>query len=170
MDLYSKEVMKHFRKPQNVGKIKNADGIGKVGNLRCGDIMYLYIKVAKDKKGKEIINDIKFETYGCTVAIANTSLLTTMVKGKTIEEAMKIKKDDLVKKFGGVPFIKIHCSLLAVDALAEAIYDYFKKIGRPISKELEERHEAAEKIGEELKKHHGGLFKVEEELHKEYEK
>ena len=166
MNLYSKEVMKHFRKPQNVGRMKNPSAIGKVGNLRCGDIMYLYLKIEKNKKGKEIIKDVKFETFGCTVAIANTSLLTTMIKGKTIEGAMKITKNDLIKKFKGVPFIKIHCSLLAVDALSEAIYDYFQKTGKPISKELEERHKNAEKIGEEIKEKHGGLFKVEEELHK----
>ena len=116
MELYSKEVMKHFKHPQNVGKMKSPSAVGKVGNLRCGDIMYLYIKVEKDKKGREVIKDVKFETYGCTVAIANTSLLTTMVKGKTIEQAMKIKKEDLIKRFGNVPFIKIHCSMLAVDA------------------------------------------------------
>jgi len=166
MELYSKEVMRHFKSPQNVGKIKNPSGIGKVGNLRCGDIMYLYIKVEKDKKGKEIIKDVKFETFGCTVAIANTSLLTTMIKGKTIEQAMKIKKEDLLRKFGGVPFVKIHCSLLAVDALSEAIYDYFKKSGKKISSELETRHKKAEKVGEELEKRHKDLVKIEEKLHK----
>src|SRR3989338_10278900 len=110
MRFYSNEVMKHFKKPQNVGKIKNADGLGKVGNLSCGDIMYLYLKIVKNKKGQEIIKDVKFETFGCTVAIANTSLLTTMVKGKTLEQAQKITKDDLVKKFKNVPSVKVHCS------------------------------------------------------------
>jgi len=103
--LYSKEIMKHFKNPQNVGKIKNPDGLGRAGNLTCGDIMYLYLKITRDKKGREIIKDIKFETFGCTVAIANTSLLTTMVKGKTLEEAMKITKDDLIKKFGEIPIL-----------------------------------------------------------------
>lgn len=166
MELYSKEVMKHFKHPQNVGKMKNPSAVGKVGNLRCGDIMYLYLKIKRDKKGREIIEDVKFETYGCTVAIANTSLLTTMVKGKTIEQAMKIKKEDLIKKFGSVPFVKIHCSMLAVDALSEAIYDYFKKSGRKITKELQEKHNKAEKIEKEIKEKHKELIKLEEKLHK----
>ena len=166
MSLYSNEVMKHFKKPQNVGKIKNADGLGKVGNLSCGDIMYLYLKIVKNKKGQEIIKDVKFETFGCTVAIANTSLLTTMIKGKTLDEAMKVTKDDLVKKFGNVPLIKVHCSLLAIDALAEAIYDYYIKNKKPISKELQEKHERAEKIGQEIEHRHSELVGLEEELHK----
>mgnify|MGYP001574364028 CR=1 FL=1 len=164
--LYSKEVMKHFKTPQNVGRIKNPDALGKVGNLTCGDVMYLYLKIAKNKAGKEIIKDIKFETFGCTVAIANTSLLTTMIRGKTLEEAMKVTKDDLVKKFGNVPLIKVHCSLLAVDALAEAVYDYYIKQKRPIPAELQKRHEKAEKIGKEIGHRHGGLVELEEELHK----
>ncbi|MDO8424574.1 MAG: iron-sulfur cluster assembly scaffold protein [bacterium] len=167
MALYSKEVMKHFKTPQNVGKMENADGLGKVGNLRCGDIMYLYLKIVKNKKGKEVIKDVKFETFGCTVAIANTSLLTTVIKGKTLEEALRVTKDDLVKKFGNVPMIKVHCSMLAVDALSEAIYDYFLKNKRPISEELQKRHEAAEKIGKEIEHRHGELVELEEELHKE---
>lgn len=165
--LYSKEIMKHFKNPQNVGKIRNPDGLGRVGNLTCGDIMYLYIKVEKDRKGKEIIKNVKFETFGCTVAIANTSLLTTMIKGKRIEEVMKITKDDLLKKFGGVPFMKIHCSMLAVDALFEAIYDYYVKSGKKISKELQEKHEATEKIGKELEERSKELLDFEEKIHEE---
>lgn len=110
MPLYSKEVLKHFKSPKNVGRIKNPDGLGRVGNLTCGDIMYLYLIIGKDKKAREIVKDIKFETFGCTVAIANTSLLTTMVKGKTLEYAMKITKNDLIKKFKNVPLVKVHCS------------------------------------------------------------
>lgn len=165
--MYSKEIIKHFKNPQNAGKMKNFDAIGKVGNLRCGDIMYLYVKVRKNKKGEEIIEDIKFETFGCTVAIANTSLLTTMVKGKTLEKALEVTKDDLVKKFKNVPLVKVHCSLLAVDALSEAIYDYFKKQKRQIPESLEKRHKDAELIGKELEKRHGELLKIEEEIHKE---
>jgi len=165
MSLYSKQVLKHFKSPQNVGKIKNPDALGKVGNLTCGDVMYLYLKIGKNKKGKEIIKDVKFETFGCTVAIANTSLLTTMVKGKTLEQAQKITKDDLVKKFKNVPLIKVHCSLLAIDALSEAIYGYYKKQGREISPELKARHEKAEKIGKEIKHRHSSLVELEEELH-----
>ena len=164
--LYSKEVMKHFKNPRNVGKMKNPSGLGKAGNLKCGDTMYFYLRIGKDKKGREIIKDVKFETYGCAIAIANTSLLTAMVKNKTLEEAIKITKDDLLKKFGQVPFVKIHCSLLAVDALAEAIYDYYKKNKKPISEELQKRHEMAEKIGKEIEHRHGELVKIEEEIHK----
>ena len=166
MSLYSKEIMKHFRNPQNVGKIEHPSGVGRVGNLRCGDIMYLYLKVGKDKKGREIIKGVKFETFGCTVAIANTSLLTTMIKGKSLDEAMKITKEDLLKKFGNVPFVKIHCSMLAVDALSEAIYDYYVKSKKKIPKNLQKRHEAAEKIGKELEKRHKVLVQIEEKIHK----
>ncbi|TSC94170.1 MAG: NifU protein [Parcubacteria group bacterium Licking1014_1] len=166
MSLYSNEIMKHFKNPQNVGRIKKCDALGKVGNLSCGDIMYLYLKIGKNKKGEEIIKDTKFETFGCTVAIANTSLLTTMIKGKTLNEAMKITKDDLVKKFGNIPLIKVHCSLLAVDALAEAIYDYYKKNKKPISQLLQEKHEKAERIGKEMEHRHSAIVELEEELHK----
>ena len=166
MSIYSKEVMKHFKTPQNVGKMKKPDALGRAGNVRCGDLMYFYLKISKDKKGRDIIKDVKFETYGCTIAIANTSLLSTMIKGKTLKEALKVTKEDLVKKFGNVPLIKIHCSLLAVDALAAAAYDYYKKVGQPISPELEARHEQIEKSEKELEHRHGELLDLEEELHK----
>ena len=129
--------------------------------------MYLYLKIGNNKAGEEIIKDIKFETYGCAIAIANTSLLTTMVKGKTLEAAAKITKEDLIKKFKQVPLIKIHCSMLAVDALAEAIYDYFKKQGRPISPELQAKHERIQKEEKEIEHKHGQLVELEEKLHKE---
>ena len=167
MKLYSKEIMKHFTRPQNVGKMKNYDGIGKTGNLTCGDIMYLYIKVGKDKRNREIIKDISFETFGCTVAIANTSLLTTMVKGKTLKEVLKITKDDLLKKFGHVPLIKIHCSLLAVDALGEAIYDYLLRNKKLIPKELQGHHERVKRDKEITERRHKELVEIEEGLHKE---
>jgi len=166
MSLYSKEIMKHFTRPQNVGKMKDYDGLGKAGNLTCGDIMYLYIKVGKNKAGQEIIKKVSFETFGCTVAIANTSLLTTMVKGKTLQQALRITKDDLIKKFGQVPMVKIHCSLLAVDALSQALYDYYLRSGKAVPRELLERHERAEKIGKEIEKRHAELVGFEEELHK----
>ncbi len=113
-----------------------------------------------------MIKDIKFETYGCVISIANTSLLTTMVKGKTLEAAVKITKDDLIKKFKQVPLIKIHCSLLAVDALSEAIYDYFKKQGRLISPELQAKHDRIQKEEKEIEYKHEGLVELEEKLHK----
>ena len=166
MALYSKKIMEHFRNPKNVGRMKNPSSAGRAGNMVCGDIMYLYLKITKDKKGREIIKDVKFETFGCTVAIANTSLLTTMVKGKTLEFAAKITKEDLIKKLKQVPVIKIHCSLLAVDALSEAIYDYFKKQGRPISSELQAKHKRIQKEEKEIEHKHEELVELEEKLHK----
>lgn len=137
---YSPKVLEHFRKPHNYGKLKEADGIGKVGNIVCGDVMWLYIKVAQDKKGNEIIKDIKFETFGCTAAIATSSMVTDLAKGKTLEEALVINKKDIVDSLGGLPPIKMHCSVLANDALAEAIYDYYKKNKKAIPEDLEKKH------------------------------
>jgi nitrogen fixation protein NifU and related proteins len=126
---YNKKVMKLFMNPKNMGEIKNADGVGKVGNPTCGDIMWVYIKVGKNKskKGKEIIKDIKFKTFGCAAAIATSSMITQVAKGKTLEEAKKIKYQDIVKSLGGLPSIKIHCSCLATEALNKSIDNYNKK-------------------------------------------
>jgi nitrogen fixation NifU-like protein len=121
-DMYTEKVKEHFFHPRNVGEIKDADGIGKVGNPTCGDIMAIYIKVKDDK-----IIDIKFKTFGCTAAIATSSVLTEMAKGKKLEEALKITRDDVAKELGGLPAIKMHCSNLAADALREAIKDYRSK-------------------------------------------
>ena len=150
--LYSKEIMKHFKKPQNVGKIKDYDGLGKAGNLKCGDAMHLYIKAGKNKKGEDIIKNISFETFGCSVAIANTSLLTTLAKGKTISQALKITQQDLLKKFGNVPVVKIHCSMLAVDALSEAIYDYLSRNKEKIPGKLEQKHRVVQKKEKTIEK------------------
>ena len=125
--LYTPKVMEAFKNPHNYGRIKNADGIGKVGNPVCGDVMWLYIKVAQNKKNEEIIKDIKFETFGCVAAISTSSIITDLVKGKTIKEALKVTKDNIVESLGGLPKIKYHCSVLAVDALKEAIKDYNAK-------------------------------------------
>ena len=135
ISIYSKKVEKLFLCPRNMGEIKNADGIGEVGNVVCGDLMKLYIKVKDD-----VIEDVKFETYGCVAAISTSSALTTMAKGKTIEQALQIKNEDIVKELQDLPKVKVHCSLLATDALREAIYDYFKKQGREIPEELEKSH------------------------------
>jgi nitrogen fixation NifU-like protein len=124
--IYSKKVMQAFTHPKNVGEIKDADGIGKVGNPVCGDIMYVYIKVAK-KNGNEIIKDIKFKTMGCAAAIATSSMVTELAKGKTLKEAMKITREDVAKSLNGLPALKLHCSNLASDALHAAIKDYYKK-------------------------------------------
>jgi len=120
--VYSEKVMEHFANPRNVGEIPDADGIGKVGNPQCGDVMWLYIKV-KDN----IITDVKFKTFGCGAAIATSSMITELAKGKTIEEAKKISRADVADELGGLPPVKMHCSNLAADALREAIKDYESK-------------------------------------------
>lgn len=106
-----------------------------MGNIVCGDVMHLYIKVKDD-----VIKDIKYETFGCVAAIATSSVVTDLAKGKKISEALKMTNNSILKELGGLPPIKVHCSLLAVDALNEAIYDYYKKIKKPIPQSLEEKH------------------------------
>ena len=115
-----------FQHPKNMGKIEDASGVGKVGNPSCGDIMHIYIKVEK-KAGKEIIKDIKFQTLGCAAAIATSSMITELAKGKTLEEAEKITRGDVAEELEGLPPIKMHCSNLSADALREAIKDYRSK-------------------------------------------
>jgi len=119
---YSQKVMEHFMNPRNVGQIENPDGVGHVGNPICGDIMELYIKV-KDN----VIVDAKFKTFGCGAAIATSSMVTELVKGKTIEEALKISNKAVAEALDGLPPIKMHCSMLAEDALKSAIEDYLEK-------------------------------------------
>ena len=164
--LYTKKVIEHFKNPHNMGRMKNPDGIGKVGNIICGDVMWLYIKVGKDKKGREIIKNIKFETFGCVAALATSSVITDLAKGKTIEEALKINRNDVVKSLGGLPPIKLHCSVLAADALTEAIYDYLSKNKREIPKELRETHQRIEKEKKEIEERYKEWIKIEEEMHK----
>ena len=117
--MYSEKVLDHFRNPRNVGEIEDADGVGSVGNPVCGDVMSIYIKVKDD-----MIEDIKFKTFGCGAAIATTSMTTELAKGKTLDEAMKITRQDGADELGGRPPVKMHCSNLAADALHEAIEDY----------------------------------------------
>jgi len=165
MPIYSKEIIEHFKNPKNVGKIKKPSGRGEAGNILCGDIMTLYLKIGENKKGEKIIKDIRFETLGCVVAIANTSLLTSLIKGKTIKEALSFKKEDLIKRLGQpLPPFKIHCSVLAVDALKEAIYDYFKKEKIEISEDLEKEHQRITKTKEELEKRYKGFQTFEKEV------
>jgi len=133
--MYSEKVLDHFKNPRNQGRIENPDGVGKVGNPVCGDMLWFYIKVENN-----VIVDLKWETYGCAAAIAVSSMVSEMVKGKTIEEALKLTNKDVLKELGNLPPVKIHCSLLGVEALQEAIYDYMKKRGLKIPKELEEAH------------------------------
>ncbi len=138
--MYNPKTIKYFQKPKYFGSIKNADAIGKAGNVLCGDFMILYLKIKKEKN-REIIKDIKFQTYGCLAAIATSSALCEMVKGKTLEKALSITHQEINNFLGGLPTIKMHCSLLAVDALKEAIYNYFKQTKKEIPKELEENHQ-----------------------------
>ncbi|MEM0202446.1 MAG: Fe-S cluster assembly scaffold protein NifU [Archaeoglobaceae archaeon] len=120
--MYSKKVLEHFMNPRNVGEIPDADGIGMEGNPVCGDVMKIYIKVEGDR-----IVDAKFQTFGCGAAIAVSSMITEMVKGKTLDEAMKISKDVVAEALGGLPPQKMHCSNLGADALKKAIEDYLSK-------------------------------------------
>ncbi len=122
MALYSEKVMDHFRHPRNVGKIDDADGVGEVGNVVCGDIMRMYIKV-KDN----IITDVKFNTFGCGSAIATSSMATELIMGKSIDEALELTNKAVVEALGGLPSHKIHCSVLAEEAVRAAIVDYFEK-------------------------------------------
>ena len=125
MESYGEKVMEHFRNPHNVGEISDASGVGKVGNPVCGDIMNLYIKVEND-----IIVDAKFKTFGCGAAIATSSMVTDLVKGKTVDDALKISNRAVAEALGGLPSIKMHCSMLAEQALKSAIEDYLKKSGK----------------------------------------
>jgi len=120
--MYTEKLLDHFKNPRNMGRIENPDGIGKVGNPVCGDVMWIYIKV-KDNR----IEDIKFETFGCGAAIATSSVITELVKGKTIEEAEKITNKDVIDVLEGLPPLKKHCSILAEEGLHAAIEDYRKK-------------------------------------------
>ncbi|MFZ5597477.1 MAG: Fe-S cluster assembly scaffold protein NifU [Bacillota bacterium] len=120
--MYTEKVMDHFENPRNVGEIPDADGVGQVGNPTCGDIMKIYIKVQGD-----VIEDVKFKTFGCGAAIATSSMVTEMVKGKTLDEALKVSNKAVAEALGGLPAQKMHCSNLAADALHAAIQDYKSK-------------------------------------------
>ena len=126
MALYSDVVMDHFTHPRNVGVIENADGVGEVGNAKCGDIMKMYLDI---KDG--VIQDVKFETFGCGSAIASSSMATEMIKGKTVEEALAISNKDVVDALGGLPAHKLHCSVLAEEAIKSAVKDYYDRNGIP---------------------------------------
>ena len=125
MALYSEKVMDHFTNPRNVGKIEDADGIGEVGNAKCGDIMKMYIKVSDDG----IIEDVKFNTFGCASAIASSSMATGMIKGQPIDKALELTNKAVVEALDGLPPVKIHCSVLAEEAVKAAVKDYYDKKG-----------------------------------------
>lgn len=147
--MYSKKVMDHFMNPHNVGEIKDADSIGVAGNMICGDMMKLYLKIKDDR-----IVDIKFQTLGCAAAIATSSVVTEIAKGKNIKDALKMTNQSIVKELGGLPPIKVHCSLLAIDALKEAIYDYLKKNNITISNQLGKDHARISREKESIEEYH----------------
>ncbi len=127
---YSKEVIKHFTKPKNLGELKKPDAIGLFGNPTCGDVMKIYLKISKNQQGKEIIKDIKFQTMGCAAAISTSSMITELAKGKTLEQAKKISNKDVADSLKGLPPIKMHCSNLAADCLKKAIEDWETKTSK----------------------------------------
>lgn len=131
MALYSEKVMDHFRNPRNVGTMENADGIGEVGNAKCGDIMKIYLKIDND-----IITDVKFETFGCGSAIASSSMATELIKGKPVSEALALTNRAVVEALDGLPPHKIHCSVLAEEAIKSALKDYYDKNGVEYDKKL----------------------------------
>ncbi|MCL2754286.1 MAG: Fe-S cluster assembly scaffold protein NifU [Oscillospiraceae bacterium] len=122
--MYTEQVMKHFANPQNVGELENADAIGEVGNARCGDIMKIYLKIEEN-----VIKDVSFKTFGCGAAIATSSVATELIKGKTLEEALALSNKTVVQQLGGLPAPKLHCSVLAEQAVKAAIADYYRRQG-----------------------------------------
>ncbi len=143
--MYTEKVVEHFRHPHNMGKLKDFSAVGRVGNILCGDVMWLYIRVDKDAQGREVIADVSWETFGCTAAIATSSMVSDLAKGKTLEEAIAITNRDVADELGGLPPIKMHCSGLAADALNEAIYEYLTKEGRSVPPALQTRHDHIQK-------------------------
>jgi len=131
MALYSDKVMDHFRNPRNVGVLEDADGVGEVGNAKCGDIMKIYLKIEDD-----IITDVKFETFGCGSAIASSSMATEMIKGKPVEEALQLTNRAVTEALDGLPPQKIHCSVLAEEAVKLAVQDYYERTGVEYDKRL----------------------------------
>lgn len=123
--MYTEKVMDHFRNPRNVGAIENADGVGEVGNAKCGDIMKIYLKI----NDENIIEDVKFQTFGCGSAIASSSMATELIIGKNVNEAVELTNKAVIEALGGLPPVKVHCSVLAEQAIKSALYDYAHKKG-----------------------------------------
>ena len=143
--LYSEKVMDHFTNPRNVGEIEDAQGIGVVGNAKCGDIMKIYLEIDEN----DIITDCKFKTFGCGAAIATSSMATELIKGKSVKEALALTNSAVVEALDGLPPVKVHCSVLAEEAVRSAIADYYKRVGRPIDFELPEEHDEEEVVDED---------------------
>lgn len=147
--MYSEKVMDHFSNPRNVGEIENASGVGTVGNAKCGDIMRMYLDIDEDTR---VIKDCKFKTFGCGAAVATSSMATELVKGKTIEEALKVTNTAVMEALDGLPPVKVHCSLLAEEAIHAALWDYAQKhniviegLEKPVS-DIGEKEEAIEEV------------------------
>lgn len=124
--MYTDKVMDHFMNPRNVGEIENADGVGEVGNVKCGDIMKIYLKI----DAKEVITDCKFKTFGCGSAVASSSVATELIKGRTVEQALALTNNEVIEALGGLPAVKVHCSVLAEQAIKAAIYNYAQANGK----------------------------------------
>ena len=139
MALYSEKVMDHFRNPRNVGVIEDANGVGEVGNPTCGDIMKIYLKISDD----QVIDDVKFETFGCGSAIASSSMATELIKGKPLDEALKLTNRAVTEALDGLPTHKIHCSVLAEEAVKAAVKDYYDKNGIAYDAALFAEHDCA---------------------------
>ncbi|MBQ7406405.1 MAG: Fe-S cluster assembly scaffold protein NifU [Clostridia bacterium] len=137
---YSDKVMDHFANPRNVGEIEDAQGVGVVGNAKCGDIMKMYLQIDDN----DVISDCKFKTFGCGAAIATSSMATELIKGRTVKEALALTNSAVVEALDGLPPVKIHCSVLAEEAVKAAIADYYKKIGREVDFPLESADERYE--------------------------
>ena len=131
--MYTEKVMDHFMNPRNVGEIENASGVGTVGNAKCGDIMRIYL----DIDDNQVVRDAKFKTFGCGAAIATSSMATELIIGKTVQEALELTNNAVVEALDGLPPVKVHCSVLAEEAVKSAVADYYSKIGRPIDFEIE---------------------------------
>ena len=139
--MYSEKVMDHFQHPRNVGEIENASGVGTVGNAKCGDIMRMFLDIDDET---HIIKECKFKTFGCGAAVATSSMATELVKGKTIEEALQVTNKAVMEALDGLPPVKVHCSVLAEEAIKSALSDYYKKQGvdpEPIVGKIEDSHE-----------------------------
>lgn len=137
---YSDKVMDHFTNPRNVGEIEDAQGVGVVGNAKCGDIMKMYLQIDEN----DVISDCKFKTFGCGAAIATSSMATELIKGRTVKEALELTNSAVVEALDGLPPVKIHCSVLAEEAVKAAIADYYKKVGREVDFSLESADERYE--------------------------
>ncbi len=143
--MYSEKVMDHFKNPRNVGEIENASGVGTVGNAKCGDIMCIFL----DIDGDGVIQDVKFKTFGCGAAVATSSMATELVKGKTVEEALQVTNKAVMEALDGLPPVKVHCSLLAEEAIHAALWDYAEKNGIKIEGLEQPKNDISEEDEEE---------------------